>query len=247
MIYQTIVKEHFRCVTKRNAPYLTSFEQDEIWKVSLLYKSILTCIHSKFFITYSHSQWLFYKFVSKITKELVKQSLRVTVCIYSTAMSLFQIVEIYYHTFLAKISWKRDQKSHTVLCCAVSVGHNTLNEILCQIYFNFIVMLSQYISVSHCGNCGNLHSRTFKQKFNESNVFTKEVTKELKSLFHEKKLRWYEIEFSTLCVRKINFHIFWTKILWKGCFFTKEFISKKKKGKKERKNSVREYLDLSFF
>ena len=135
MIYQTIVKEHFRCVTKRNAPYLTSFEQDEIWKVSLLYKSILTCIHSKFFITY--------------------------ICIYSTAMSLFQIVEIYYHTFLAKISWKRDQKSHTVLCCAVSVGHDTLNEILCQIYFNFIVMLSQYISVSHCGNCGNLHSRTF--------------------------------------------------------------------------------------
>jgi len=29
--------------------------------------------------TYSHSQWLFYKFISEITKELVKQSLRVTV------------------------------------------------------------------------------------------------------------------------------------------------------------------------
>ena len=29
--------------------------------------------------TYSHSQWLFYEFVSKITNKLVKQSLRVTV------------------------------------------------------------------------------------------------------------------------------------------------------------------------
>ena len=32
-------------------------------------------------VAYSHSQWLFYEFVSKITNKLVKQSLRVIVCI----------------------------------------------------------------------------------------------------------------------------------------------------------------------
>ena len=46
MIYQSIVKEHFRCVTKR---LLTKMK---FGKVSLLHKLILTCIHSKFFITY---------------------------------------------------------------------------------------------------------------------------------------------------------------------------------------------------
>ena len=49
----------------------TTFDKDEIWKVSLLHKLILTCIHSKFFITYAYA---------------APQS----------TMSLFQIVEIYY-------------------------------------------------------------------------------------------------------------------------------------------------------
>ena len=35
---------------------------------------------------YSHSQWLFYEFVSKITNNLVKQSLRVTVCLLNFAV-----------------------------------------------------------------------------------------------------------------------------------------------------------------
>ena len=35
---------------------------------------------------YSHSQWLFYEFVSKITNKLVKQSLRVTVDLISIAL-----------------------------------------------------------------------------------------------------------------------------------------------------------------
>ena len=33
----------------------TTFDKDEIWKVSLLHKLILTCIHSKFFITYAYA------------------------------------------------------------------------------------------------------------------------------------------------------------------------------------------------
>ena len=40
-------------------------------------------------IPYSHSQWLFYEFVSKITNKLVKQSLRVTVCLLCFKITLW--------------------------------------------------------------------------------------------------------------------------------------------------------------
>ena len=146
------------------------------------------------------------------------------------------------HIFGENFVKTRSKITHsTVLCCVCWSWYFEWNSVpnLFQFHCNAFTIC---IFLFHIVEIAEIYTHAlFKQKFNESNVFTKEVTKELKSLFHEKKLRWYEIEFSTLCVRKINFHIFWTKILWKGCFFTKEFISKEKKGKKERKNSVREY------
>ena len=45
---------------------------------------LLQQIHTYLPSTYSHSQWLFYEFVSKITNKLVKQSLRVTVYTFLT-------------------------------------------------------------------------------------------------------------------------------------------------------------------
>ena len=39
----------------------------------------VTFVEMSLALTYSHSQWLFYTFANKITNELVKQSLRVTV------------------------------------------------------------------------------------------------------------------------------------------------------------------------
>ena len=44
---------------------------------------------------------------------------------------------------------------------------------------SLIITPSSLIVVSQCGNCGNSLLRFFWQKFRESNVFTKEITKEL--------------------------------------------------------------------
>ena len=64
----------------------------KIWYISSKY-NIETCFHyvrvfhkqkhwREYNVMYSHSQWLFYEFISNFTNNLVKQSLRVTVCLW---------------------------------------------------------------------------------------------------------------------------------------------------------------------
>ena len=59
-------------------------------------------------LRYSHSQWLFYEFVSKITNKLVKQSLRVTVwevVLFVHLKFTKAILQLKYH-FDVRVVWK---------------------------------------------------------------------------------------------------------------------------------------------
>ena len=61
-----------KCFSKELGTMLESFNAKRKKRIGWL------CYLSYLFM-YSHSQWLFYEFVSKITNKVVKQSLRVTV------------------------------------------------------------------------------------------------------------------------------------------------------------------------
>ena len=72
--------------------------------------------------TYSHSQWLFYEFISYFTNKLIKQSLRVTVCfsfshqksanIFNFSLSSFNFN---FRAIISSIEFRSEQKSSKFL------------------------------------------------------------------------------------------------------------------------------------
>ena len=92
------------------------------------------------YVRYSHSQWLFYEFVSKITNRLVKQSLRVTVHVSHVSKKVLFIGKIFrendlkkwslctMHTVLAINKFFRQTKGISAHFCSILLCKNASFE-----------------------------------------------------------------------------------------------------------------------
>ena len=73
---------------------------------------------------------------------------------------------------------RRNEISFVITVFMVQIFRQMKHNIVCKLQ-NSVTVFSQKLTCAHDGNYGSLVSNNFCKKFRESNVLTKEITKEL--------------------------------------------------------------------